>query len=141
MVCFLLTVTIGQTLLSDGIKALVDRARPMVNPIAHTLGPSFPSGHTTAAAACFAAYALVLGRGRARGVQSVLAGAAVFVAVAVAASRVLLGVHWVSDVLGGLALGWGWFAACSLVFGQRMRSDEAAARVVATDGVDDDPPR
>ena len=136
---FLLAVTIGQTLLSTQVKDLVDRIRPTANPIAHTLGPSFPSGHTTGAAACFAAFALVLGRGRSRNTQAVLAGAAVFVACAVAASRVLLGVHWLTDVLGGLALGWGWFALCSIAFGGRLlrlgapveaaeRFNQAAAR-------------
>ena len=136
---FLLAVTIGQTLLSTQVKDLVDRIRPSANPIAHTLGPSFPSGHTTGAAACFAAFALVLGRGRSRNTQAVLAGAAVFVACAVAASRVLLGVHWLTDVLGGLALGWAWFALCSIAFGGRLlrlgapieaaeRFNEAAAR-------------
>jgi membrane-associated phospholipid phosphatase len=41
-------------------------------------------------------------------------------AVAVAASRVLLGVHWLSDVIGGLALGWAWFALCAIAFGGRL---------------------
>jgi undecaprenyl-diphosphatase len=117
---FLLAVTVGQTVMSTQVKDLVDRIRPTVNPIAHTLGPSFPSGHTTGAAACFAAFALVLGRGRSRGTQALLAGSAVFVACAVAASRVLLGVHWLTDVLGGLALGWAWFALCSVAFGGRL---------------------
>jgi undecaprenyl-diphosphatase len=130
---FLITVTIGQTLMSTQVKNLLDRVRPTANPIAHTLGPSFPSGHTTGAAACFAAFALVLGRGRSRNVQSLFAGAAVFIALAVAASRVLLGVHWLSDVLGGLALGWGWFALCSIAFGGRLlrlgAPIEAAERV------------
>ncbi len=117
---FLAAVVIGQHLLSAEIKSLLDRARPTANPLAHTLGPAFPSGHTTGAAACFAAFALVLGRGRARNAQAVLAGAAVFVACAVAASRVLLGVHWLTDVLAGLALGWAWFACCSIAFGGRL---------------------
>jgi membrane-associated phospholipid phosphatase len=117
---FLVAVVAGQKLLSDELKDLVDRARPAVNPIAHTLGPAFPSGHTAAAAASFAAIALVLGRGRARDVRSLLAAGAMFAAVAVAASRVLLGVHWLSDVIGGLALGWAWFAACSLALGGRL---------------------
>jgi membrane-associated phospholipid phosphatase len=117
---FLATVAIGQMLLSTEIKELLDRVRPTVNPIARTLGPAFPSGHTTGAAACFAAFALVLGRGRTRNTQAALAGAAVFVACAVAASRVLLGVHWLTDVLAGLALGWGWFALCSIAFGGRL---------------------
>ncbi len=48
---FLLTVLVGQWLLTNGIKELLDRVRPDLNPIAETLGPSFPSGHTTTAAA------------------------------------------------------------------------------------------
>jgi undecaprenyl-diphosphatase len=117
---FLIAVVVGQILLSSEIKHLVDRARPTVNPIARTLDPSFPSGHTTAAAACFAAYAVVLARGRSRQTQAVLAGGAVFAACAVAASRVLLGVHWLTDVVGGLALGWAWCALCFVAFGHRL---------------------
>ena len=46
-----------------------------------------------------------------------LVGIAVGLAVAVACSRVLLDLHWVSDVVAGLALGWGWFAICAVAFG------------------------
>jgi undecaprenyl-diphosphatase len=131
---FLAAVVIGQNLLSTEIKDLVDRVRPSINPVAHTLGPSFPSGHTTGAAACFAAFALLLGRGRSRNAHALLVGAAVFVACAVAASRVLLGVHWLTDVIGGLALGWAWFAVCSIAFGGRLlrlgAPVEAAERVL-----------
>ena len=45
-----------------------------------------------------------------------LAGA---IAVAVACSRVLLDVHWLSDVIAGLFLGWAWFALCAIAFGGR----------------------
>lgn len=117
---FLLAVVAGDKLLNVTIKGLVDRARPTLNPVAHTLGPSFPSGHTSTAAAFWAAAALVAlrwcgPRGRPR-----LAGAAVGIAVGVAASRVLLDVHWLTDVVGGLALGWAWFAACTVAFGRSV---------------------
>ena len=38
----------------------------------------------------------------------------------VAGTRVLLGVHWLTDVLAGLAVGWAWFALWSIAFGGRL---------------------
>ena len=119
-VAFLLVVILGQNVLTRTIKELADRVRPDLNPIAETLGPSFPSGHSATAAAFYAAAALVLGRGRPRLTRALLAGGAVAVAVGVAGSRVLLDVHWLSDVIAGVALGWGWFAACAVAFGGRL---------------------
>jgi membrane-associated phospholipid phosphatase len=46
-----------------------------------------------------------------------VAGVAAGLAVSVAATRVLLAMHWFSDVVAGLALGWAWFAACAVAFG------------------------
>lgn len=119
---FLLTVVLGEVVLVNAIKELLHRVRPTFNPIAETLGPSFPSGHSATAATFYAAIALVLARRRGPGVRSLLAGAAAAVAAAVAASRVLLGVHWLSDVVAGLAFGWGWFALCAIAFGGRLVS-------------------
>jgi membrane-associated phospholipid phosphatase len=117
---FLALVVVGQNVVSNLIKLGVDRVRPALDPLTLTSGSSFPSGHATAAAACYAAIALLAGRRRSPRTRSVLAGAATAIAVAVATSRVLLGVHWLTDVLAGLALGWGWFALCSIAFGGRM---------------------
>ncbi|HKG38982.1 MAG TPA: phosphatase PAP2 family protein [Conexibacter sp.] len=124
---FLLAVILGDKLLTESVKQLVDRARPALEPVAATLGPSFPSGHTSTAAAAWAAFALVAGRWWGRRAWPALAGVAVGIAVAVAASRVLLDVHWLTDVLGGLALGWAWFAACAIAFGGRVLHFGAAA--------------
>jgi len=131
---FLLAVLLGDKLLTETIKQLVDRTRPALEPVAATLGPSFPSGHTSTAAACWAAFALVAGRWWGRRAWPALAGAAVGIAVAVAASRVLLDVHWLTDVLGGLALGWAWFAACAVAFGGRVLHFGAAAQAAGRGG-------
>jgi undecaprenyl-diphosphatase len=125
---FLLAVILGDKLLTETIKQIVDRARPELEAVAATLGPSFPSGHTSTAAASWAAFALVAGRWWGRRAWPALAGLAVGIAVAVALSRVLLDVHWLTDVLGGLALGWAWFAACAIAFGGRLLSFGASAQ-------------
>jgi membrane-associated phospholipid phosphatase len=128
VVPFLVAVILGNKLLTEAIKQLVDRARPTIEAVAATLGPSFPSGHTSTAAASWAAFALVAGRWWGRRAWPALAGLAVGIAVAVALSRVLLDVHWLTDVLGGLALGWAWFAVCAIAFGGRLLSFGAAAQ-------------
>jgi membrane-associated phospholipid phosphatase len=117
---FLLVVVLGQTIIMNLVKYAVDRPRPDIRRLTGFSGSSFPSGHATAAAAIFASVALLLGRRRSRRTKSLLAGAAAGIAVAVATSRVLLGVHWFTDVLAGLALGWAWFAASSIAFGGRV---------------------
>jgi undecaprenyl-diphosphatase len=116
---FLLVVFLGDKLVTNSIKLLIDRARPTLNPIAATLGPSFPSGHSSTAASFYAALALILARRRSARVRAVLAGSAGAIAIAVAASRVLLDVHWLSDVIAGVFLGWLWFAICAVAFGGR----------------------
>jgi membrane-associated phospholipid phosphatase len=117
---FLVTVVAGEIILINTIKEILDRVRPTFNPIAETLGPSFPSGHSGLAAAFYAATALALARRRSPRTRALLAGGAVAIAVAVACSRVLLGVHWMSDVIAGLAFGWAWFGICAIAFGGRF---------------------
>jgi undecaprenyl-diphosphatase len=117
---FLITVVVGEVVIVNTVKQLLDRVRPTFSPIAAHLGPSFPSGHAATAASLYAAVALVLARRRSPRTRSLLAGCAVAIAVAVASSRVLLGVHWLSDVIAGLAFGWAWFSICAIAFGGRF---------------------
>ncbi len=117
---FLTVVVAGQFALSNGIKYLVERARPDVNRLTGFAGSSFPSGHATAAAATLAAVALVMTRGRSRRTKMFAAGTAAGIASMVGATRVFLGVHWFTDVVAGLLLGWGWFALVSIAFGGRL---------------------
>jgi membrane-associated phospholipid phosphatase len=117
---FLILCVGGQFVVSNLIKAAVQRERPDVLRLTGFAGSSFPSGHSTASAACFAAFALLLTRGRSRRAKTIGAAIAVGGATAIAASRVFLGVHWLTDVLAGLALGWAWFAVSSIAFGGRI---------------------
>jgi membrane-associated phospholipid phosphatase len=144
---FMVMVVAGQNVIANTVKALVERERPPVPHLAASSGLSFPSGHAAAAAATWAAVVLVLGRGRPLRVKALLAAGAAAIAAAVAASRVLLGVHWLTDVIGGAALGFGWFVVCSVAFGgallhfgapaERVEAEEA--RLSATS--QPDPPR
>ncbi len=129
---FLLVVLVGMELSMLSIKGLVGRLRPTLTQEAATLGPSFPSGHSATAAAFYAAAALIIGRRLSGRWRHLAIAIAVGLAVAVAGSRVLLDLHWLSDVIGGLALGWAWFALCAVVFGGRLLRPTAAAEV-ATD--------
>jgi undecaprenyl-diphosphatase len=117
---FMALVVGGQLALSNGIKTLVERARPDIRPLTGFAGTSFPSGHSTAAAATLAAVALIITRGRSRRTTVTVASVAAGLAVVVAGTRVMLGVHWFTDVTAGLLLGWGWFALCSIAFGGRL---------------------
>jgi undecaprenyl-diphosphatase len=120
VVLFLATVGVGVTIVHNTLKMLVDRERPPVLHLADASGSSFPSGHSATAAAGWAAIALVIARSSPRRVRPFLAAAATGVALAVAASRALLGVHWLTDVVAGLAIGWTWFLLVSLAFGGRL---------------------
>ena len=66
VVPFLLVVVAGNGLLTTLVKELADRVRPELNPIAATLGPSFPSGHSSWSVAFLVAAALLLSPGRPR---------------------------------------------------------------------------
>jgi membrane-associated phospholipid phosphatase len=120
VVPFLVLTIAGELALATLIKNAVGRFRPAIDPVVGLSHTSFPSGHSTSAAATLAACAFLISRRRSPRTRAALTGAAVAVAVAVAASRVLLDVHWLSDVIAGLMLGWGWFALCAIAFGGRL---------------------
>ncbi|HKN96469.1 MAG TPA: phosphatase PAP2 family protein [Pseudonocardiaceae bacterium] len=101
-------------------KMVADRARPVfAQPLAVASGQSFPSGHAAGSAALYGVLVLLVAPVLARGprVAAVLAG--ILFVLAVATSRVLLGVHYPSDVVAGLAVGTAW-AAVAIVIGRHV---------------------
>ncbi len=118
---FLLTVGVGVVLINNGLKLWIDRERPPVDHLVSAAGASFPSGHSSASAACWMAIAYIIGGWLPRRYRPWLAAGAVAIACLVAASRTLLGVHWVTDVVAGLTVGWTWFFVVALIFGGRLQ--------------------
>jgi membrane-associated phospholipid phosphatase len=133
VVVFLLVVLVGVVLINNGLKLIVDRDRPDVAHLVGTSGSSFPSGHSAAAAAGWFALALVVARHWSRRGRAAAAAIATVIAIAVAASRALLGVHWLTDVIAGVVVGWGWFLLSALAFGGRLQRLGAPAEVATVE--------
>ena len=107
---YLLVTVLGAELLSSLLKAAVDRARPCLDLASCPATSSYPSGHATGAAAFWAAVAVLLVPRLGHRAWLLLV-----VPVVVALTRVLLGVHYPSDVLAGLVVGGCWAAAWTVL--------------------------
>ncbi len=128
LVVVLAASSAGGQLLDDVVKALVGRPRPNIHPLVDTSGSAFPSGHATAATALFLALAYVLTRERGWAASTWIWAGALFVAMLVGFSRVYLGAHWPTDVVGGFALGGGWTAIVASSTGALARGHAGGAR-------------
>jgi undecaprenyl-diphosphatase len=107
-----LVAILGGSILNSLGKALTDRPRPLIQPLVDMGGSSFPSGHATIAAVIFTALAILIARGLSPpGKVAVWVAAGAPIAL-VAATRVYLGVHWLSDVVVGAATGIAWSLWC-----------------------------
>lgn len=118
-------VTMGLTsLISTGVKLAVDRDRPhWDDPIQVLSSPSFPSGHASRIAAA-AGIGIVLAMMfiRRRALRRLVYLGSLTIVLVVGADRVFLGVHHVSDVLGGYLLGAAVVLIVMLVFSPQSRS-------------------
>jgi undecaprenyl-diphosphatase len=115
---FLVTTSVLGLLLNNVLKALVGRARPhFANTTATAIGSSFPSGHAMNSMVVYSCL-LILAWSRLRSTAArLLASAATAILVlAIAASRVVLTVHYVSDVVAGMVLGLAFTLASAATF-------------------------
>jgi membrane-associated phospholipid phosphatase len=104
---WIVTVSASSSVLVLVIKTLTARERPAAaHALATATGFAFPSGHATNSTVVYGALLLV-GLPHISGVplRRLLAGLVALLVLAIASSRVLLGVHWFTDVVAGLSLG------------------------------------
>jgi undecaprenyl-diphosphatase len=105
----------GAAVLSFVIKEIVGRSRPhLFPPLSGESGPSFPSGHTLTAVAFYGMCAFLLARPLRGWARAGVVALAVVIVGAVAYSRVYLGVHYPTDVLGSFILGAAWVIALAV---------------------------
>lgn len=113
----LIMVIGGQNLTYNIAKKIARRRRPPGPHHAFFRGESFPSGHTATAASAWPLIAEVMAPHLPR-------WPVYFLGPAVGATRVVLGVHWFTDVAAGLGVGWSWLGLGRVL--DRNRSDGAS---------------
>jgi membrane-associated phospholipid phosphatase len=96
---------------------VVDRARPSLeDPVATAHGKSFPSGHAMSSTFVYGALLLVFLPVIGRRYRPLVIGGAVLLVLAIGFTRLALGVHYITDVVGGIVLGLAWLAASTAAF-------------------------
>jgi undecaprenyl-diphosphatase len=112
-------VVLGSTILNEILKAVFHRARPTIHRIVEANGFSFPSGHSMAAFSLYGVIAFLLWRHLSTSLgRGMLILFSIFMIIMIGVSRIYLGVHYPSDVLGGF-LASGCLLAVSIWFYQR----------------------
>jgi undecaprenyl-diphosphatase len=119
-------------MLNNTMKAAVGRERPNLVPyLTEANGMSFPSGHAFASAMVYIGMALAFASmSKRHSVRYTLIGVAMVLSALIAWSRVLLGVHYPSDVIAGWLGGAAWaFTAAALLYKPaRAAADSETAR-------------
>lgn len=104
-------------LVDTAVKVAVGRSRPVVDDaVATAFGQSFPSGHAMSAVVCYGTLLLVLLPLAPRAWRRVIVVLTVTLVLAIGISRLALGLHFVTDVIGGYVLGAAWLIASVAAF-------------------------
>ena len=102
------------------LKHAVGRVRPL-NDYATIDALSFPSGHAAVGMVVYGFLASLIGRGKHAWQKGAIALTAAVAILAIAFSRIYLGVHWFSDVAASLALGLAWTALLTIAYATHVR--------------------
>ncbi|TBL72452.1 phosphatase PAP2 family protein [Paenibacillus thalictri] len=124
-------VTGGTWLLNEGLKAVFQRARPDIHRIVQATGYSFPSGHSMAAFSLYGVFAFLLWRhipsALGRIVLIALSGILILM---IGISRIYLGVHYPSDVLGGFLASGCWVFLSVWIFRRYIQKGRQRRREI-----------
>nr|WP_239090149.1 phosphatase PAP2 family protein [Marinomonas ostreistagni] len=115
---------VGGLVLSLGGKYVFARPRPdIVESLTHVYTSSFPSGHATMSMVCFLGAALVFASlTKHQALQRLLVAVGLLSALLVGLSRIALGVHWPTDILGGWLLGALWVGSLFHINRKKLQS-------------------
>lgn len=117
LAAFLIVTGAGGLILDPTLKMAVGRLRPVVEqPVAHGGGNSFPSGHSLNSLVCYTALLLVFLPALRRRWRHPVTFAVGAIVLLIGFSRLALGVHFLSDVLGGWSLGIAWVGLTAAAF-------------------------
>lgn len=109
---FFIGVIIGSSLLNVVLKIIFHRARPTIHHIIEATGYSFPSGHSMAAFTLYGIVTFLLWRHLSDSFKrGILVLFSTVMILMIGISRIYLGVHYPSDVLGGYMASGSWLAA------------------------------
>lgn len=121
---FLVWICGGSALLNTLLKAIFHRARPTIHRIIEETGYSFPSGHSMAAFSLYGALAYLLWKHAPTVLSRILLLiVSAFFILSIGVSRIYLGVHYPSDVLGGYLASGVWLTAAIWYGGRFLRTN------------------
>lgn len=132
---FLVVTTLLGGVIDTIVKEMVARPRPSLEqPVATAQGKSFPSGHSMTAMVAYGALLLVFLPEIPRRWRVPLTVAALVLVLAIGGTRLALGVHYITDVIGGFVLGLAWLFASTAAF-SIWKVERGKSRVEVSEGL------
>jgi undecaprenyl-diphosphatase len=113
---FLAAAILGSVALNSVLKLFIQRPRPQLPWAQVPLDYSFPSGHSMDSLVFYLAIALIIWARVKAPAGSIAVIVALVIAISVGFSRIYLGYHYFSDVVGGYAAGLAWLLVVALAF-------------------------